>query len=59
MNLSLTPPNADEFEELALFGETRGGQQVVAKKLKEDAIRAAMKSATTPAAAGYVDDGGP
>ena len=50
VDLSLTPPDADEFERLALFGETRGGQQAVAKKLKEDAARAAMKSATAAAA---------
>jgi len=45
MDLSLTPPKAEEFEELALFGETRGGQQAVAKRLKEDAAREAIKAA--------------
>jgi hypothetical protein len=45
MDLSLTPPDTDEFDELALFSETRGGQQAVAKKLKEDVARAAMKAA--------------
>ena len=50
MDLSMTPPGADEFEELALFGETRGGQQAVAKKLKEDAARAAIRAAVTAAA---------
>ncbi|MGI9385243.1 MAG: B12-binding domain-containing radical SAM protein [Methyloligellaceae bacterium] len=45
MDLSLTPPDDEEFEDLALFGETRGGQAAVDKKLKEDAARAAMKTA--------------
>ena len=50
MDLSLTPPEEDEFESLALFGETRGGQAAVDKKIKEDAARTAMKQkATSPA----------
>ncbi len=39
MDLSLTPPNDEEFDDLALFGETRGGQLAVEKKAKEDAAR--------------------
>jgi hypothetical protein len=50
MDLSLTPLDADEFEKLALYGETRGGQQAVAKKLKEDATRAAIRVAVAATA---------
>jgi hypothetical protein len=50
MDLSLTPPDEEEFDELALFGETRGGQAAVEKRLKEDAAREAMKAATAAAA---------
>jgi len=45
MDLSLTPPESEDFDALALFGETRGGQQAVAKRLKEDAARAALAAA--------------
>jgi hypothetical protein len=40
-DLSLTPSAEYEFHDLALFGQTRGGIEVVAKKLKQDAARQA------------------
>ena len=42
-DLSLTPPQGDEYADLALFGATRGGQAAVAKRLKEDAARDALR----------------
>ena len=42
-DLSLTPPQGDEYVDLALFGTTRGGQAAVAKRLKEDAARDALR----------------
>ena len=42
-DLSLTPPQGDEYMDLALFGTTRGGQAAVAKRLKEDAARNALR----------------
>ena len=44
-DLALTPPSDDEFADLALFAETRGGTEAVNKKLKEAAAREAAKSA--------------
>jgi len=41
-DLSLTAPQDDEYDDLALFGVTRGGQAAVAKRLKEDAARGAL-----------------
>lgn len=45
---SLTPPEGEEYDELALF-ETRGGDQAVAKRQREDAARAALKADVVPA----------
>lgn len=39
LDLSLTPSAEHEFHDLALFGQTRGGIEAVAKKLKQDAAR--------------------
>ena len=44
-DLSLTAPQDDEYDDLALFGVTRGGQAAVAKRLKEDAARGALQEA--------------
>ena len=44
-DLALTPPSDDEFADLALFAETRGGTEAVNKKLKEAAAREAAKLA--------------
>jgi hypothetical protein len=44
-DLSLTAPQDDEYDDLALFGVTRGGQAAVAKRLKEDAARGALLEA--------------
>jgi hypothetical protein len=41
-DLSLTAPQEDEYDDLALFGATRGGQAAVAKRLKEDTARQAL-----------------
>ena len=45
MDLSLAPTVEHEFNDLALFDQTRGGKAAVAKKLKEDAARQAIRSA--------------
>lgn len=45
MDLSLTPSADHDFQDLALFGETRGGEAAVAKKLKEDAARQVLRPA--------------
>jgi len=44
-DLALTAPEREEFADLALFGATRGGDQAVAKRRKEDAARAALRAA--------------
>jgi hypothetical protein len=44
-DLSLTTPQDDEYDDLALFGVTRGGQAAVTKRLKEDAARGALHEA--------------
>jgi radical SAM superfamily enzyme YgiQ (UPF0313 family) len=44
MDLSLTPPAEHEYEDLELFGQTRGGIDAVSKKLKEDAAREALRA---------------
>ena len=38
-DLAITPPAADEFEALAMFHETSGGEAAVAKKRREDDLR--------------------
>lgn len=45
---SLTAPKGEEYDEFALF-ETRGGDQAVAKRQREDAARAALKADAVPA----------
>ena len=44
-DLALTPPSGEEFDDLALFAETRGGAEAVDKKQREAAARSAIKSA--------------
>jgi hypothetical protein len=44
-DLALTPPEQEEFVDLALFGATRGGDEAVAKRRGEDAARAAVRAA--------------
>ncbi len=44
-DLALTPPEQEEFVDLALFGATRGGDAAVAKRRGEDAARAAVRAA--------------
>jgi hypothetical protein len=39
-DLAITPPNAAEFEDLALYHQTTGGEAAVARKRRDDAIRA-------------------
>jgi hypothetical protein len=38
-DLAITPPKQDEFEALALYHETSGGEAALARKRREDAIR--------------------
>jgi hypothetical protein len=38
-DLAIEPPKADEFEALALYHETSGGEQALARKRRADAIR--------------------
>ena len=45
VDLALTPPEADEFDDLALFKETRGGKDAAARKRSFDAMRDAMADA--------------
>ena len=44
-DLALTPPGDEEFTGLALFAQTRGGDQAVDKRLREVAARELSKSA--------------
>jgi hypothetical protein len=44
-DLALTPPADEEFADLALFAETRGGTEAVDKRRKETAAREAAMSA--------------
>jgi hypothetical protein len=39
-DLAITPPNAAEFEDLALYHQTTGGEAALARKRRDDAIRA-------------------
>ena len=38
-DLAITAPKQDEFEALALYHETSGGEAALARKRREDAIR--------------------
>ncbi len=38
-DISIEPPKADEFEALALYHETSGGEAALARKRRDDAIR--------------------
>jgi hypothetical protein len=38
-DLAITPPRADEFEQLALYQETSGGEAALARKRRDDSIR--------------------
>ena len=49
-DLALTPPANEEFAELALFAETRGGSEAVDKRLREIAARESAKLAAERAA---------
>ena len=48
-DLALTPPAMEEFDDLALFAETRGGAEAVDKRQREDAARDTAQSTTKPA----------
>jgi hypothetical protein len=39
-DVAITPPNAAEFENLSLYHETAGGEAALARKRRDDAIRA-------------------
>jgi hypothetical protein len=38
-DVAITPPQADEFEALSLYHQTTGGEQALARKRRDDAIR--------------------
>ena len=44
-DLALTPPADEEFADLALFAETRGGAEAVDKRQREVAVRESVRSA--------------
>jgi hypothetical protein len=43
-DIAIAPPPRDELESMALYHETAGGEAAVARKRRDDAIRAAMPS---------------
>jgi hypothetical protein len=43
-DLSITPPREDEFDSLDLYHATRGGEAALARKRREDALRAKATS---------------
>ena len=48
-DLAITPPQADEFAALDMY-HTRGGEDAVARKHRDDAIRAGKQSSRPRAA---------
>ena len=49
-DLAIAPPAADEFEALDLYHATRGGEAALARKRRDDAIRAGHYAAPADAA---------
>ena len=39
-DVAITPPKHDEFERLSLYHETTGGEAALARKRRDDTIRA-------------------
>ena len=46
-DLSITPPGEDEFDRLDLYHQTRGGDAALARKRREDVLRAKTAPAIT------------
>jgi hypothetical protein len=44
-DLAIAPPNADEFDALDLYHATSGGEEALARKRREDALRASAPAA--------------
>ena len=44
-DVAITPPGSDEFEALELYSATNGGGAAVARKRRDDGIRADAASA--------------
>jgi hypothetical protein len=51
-DLAIEPPQQDEFEALALYHETNGGEAALARKRRDDAIRDHGHAHDTPEIAG-------
>ena len=47
-DLSITPPEDDEFDRLGLYHETRGGAAALKRKRRDDALRAGAAAASMP-----------
>jgi Radical SAM superfamily len=48
-DLSITPPEDDEFNRLGLYHQTRGGAAALKRKRRDDALRAGAATASMPA----------
>jgi hypothetical protein len=46
-DIAITPPGQDEFETMALYHDTAGGEAALARKRRDDAIRARTTMATS------------
>ena len=44
-DLAIAPPKADEFDALDLYHATSGGEEALARKRREDALRASAPAA--------------
>jgi hypothetical protein len=51
-DIAIAPPQQDEFERLSLYHETSGGEAALARKRRDDAIRAAGHSNQAATTAG-------
>ena len=48
-DLSITPPEDDEFDRLGLYHQTRGGAAALKRKRRDDALRAGAAAVSMPA----------
>ena len=44
MDIAIAPPNVSEFESLALYHETTGGEAALTRKRRDDTIRARLRA---------------
>jgi hypothetical protein len=49
-DLAIAPPRSDEFEALDLYHQTTGGEAALARKYRDDDIRARSRAADKAAA---------